>query len=107
MTPIKANTLERKYDRAFHGTEKYGRMIEEVRSGKRNYIILDFSSEKELDKGYNSIYQYRKRHGITELYVATRQDGYCNVYRLVLSRERKRRDLLERSDDACRKDENV
>ena len=104
MIPIKANTLERKYDRAFHGTEKYGRMIEEVRSGKRNYIILDFSSKKDLDRGYNSIYQYKKRHSITGLFTATRQDDYCQVYRLVLSRDRKRRDLLERSDDACRKD---
>lgn len=104
MTPIKASTLERKYDRDFHGTEKYGRMIEEVRSGKRNYIILDFGSKKDLDRGYNSIYQYRKRHGIKGLFTATRQDDYCQVYRLVLSRDRKRRDLLERSDDACRKD---
>lgn len=104
MKPIKADTLERRYCKAFHGVEKYGRIIEEVRNGNREYVILDFGNEVELNRGYNSIYQFRKRHGIKDLYVATRTDHYCQVYRLVLSRNRKRRDLLERSDDACRKD---
>ena len=104
MQPIKADTLKRKYDRDFHGLEKYARMVEEVFDGTREYVILDFNSKKELDRGYNSIYQHRKRNSITGLYVAQRQDNYCQVYRLVLSKGKKRRDLLERSDDACRKD---
>lgn len=104
MQPIKADTLKRKYDRDFHGLEKYAKMIKELLDGTRECIILDFNSKKELNRGYNSIYQHRKRNGITGLYIAQRQDDYCKVYRLVISKNRKRRDLLERSDDACRKD---
>lgn len=103
MKPINANTLKRTYDKAYHGTEKYAKMIEEVRGKLTNNIILDFDSKKSCSQGYNTMYQHMKRNGITGVFIAMRNDDYCQVYRLVISHDRKRRDLLERPDDACRK----
>ena len=101
MVRIDAHKLKVKYNKDFHGGEKYATIVKEVLEKKHN-VILDFTGEKECSQGYNSLWQHLNRHGLkNDIRIAMRNDDSCGVYRLVISFQVRRRDLLFQNDDAC------
>lgn len=101
MLRVDSKLLYEKCDSDYRKTKRYVTIINKVVEEQAN-VVLDFDSPEECNQGYNSIWQHLNRHNMKKyIRIAMRNDNISDVYRLVLSYGKKRKDLLVQSDDAC------
>lgn len=93
MERIKEENLTYTHNRTKTARQKYANILEDIYNHKRNNVLIDFQTREEMKRGYNSMFQQCKRRGY-KLYFAQKTKRKDDTYRIVISYDRKRKDLI-------------
>lgn len=93
MEMIKEKRLSYEHNYKNTARQKYANILEDVYNQQRNNVLIDFPSQKKMEQGYNSMIKQCNRKGY-KLYFACKSKNYDGTYRIVISYDRKRKDLL-------------